>query len=95
MSRLDFFKNLARVREPARFELGENEFTIDFNVEDPVSPGNQLGLNTQTVAQFIRQTGGLGFVVSLRAIVDLNFHGVSPHDFSRIECALLSSAAGS
>ncbi len=92
---LDFFKNLARIREPARFELGENEFTIDFDIEDPVSPGDQLGLNSQTLTQFIRQTGGFGFVVSYRAIMDLNFHGVSPMILIELECALLSRDAGS
>jgi len=84
--------HLSRLREPACLELRENELFIDSNVEDPVTPGNQLRLNTQTFTQFISQTGSIGFIVSHRTIMDFNFHVTPPANPARMWAKYIRTA---
>ncbi len=75
---LEFTGYLAGGRESACFEFGKNEFVIYDNIKDTVSPWDQPCLHTQSPAQFIRQTGGVRFIVSLGAIMNVNFHHMPP-----------------
>jgi hypothetical protein len=80
--RLEFLNYLTRVREPASYTFGKHELIIYDDIKDTVAPRDQLRLNTISVAQFIRQTGGFGLIVSLLAIMYINFHDVPPADSS-------------
>lgn len=48
------------------------------HIEDAVAAGHQIRLDREGRAQLIRQTGGVGFVVSHRTIVDINLHRLFP-----------------
>ncbi len=76
--RLEFLNDLAQLGESARFVLGEHKFAIYENVEDTVAPRDQPRLYAKRVAQFSRQTGGRGLIVSRCAIMDFNFHKLPP-----------------
>ena len=80
--RLEFLNYLTRVGEPASYTFGKHELTIYDDIKDTVAPRDQLRLNTIGVAQFIRQTSGFGLIVSLLAIMYINFHDVPPADSS-------------
>jgi hypothetical protein len=80
--RLEFLNYLTRVGEPASYTFGKHELIIYDDIKDTVAPRDQLRLNTISVAQFIRQTGGFGLIVSLLAIMYINFHDVPPADSS-------------
>jgi hypothetical protein len=80
--RLEFLNYLTRVGEPASYTFGKHELIIYDDIKDTAPSRDQLRLNTIGVAQFIRQTGGFGLIVSLLAIMYINFHDVPPADSS-------------
>ncbi len=62
---------LPRVRKTAQILFGKNELTAVLNLEDSTAGLDQLGLDAEFFLQFLRQTGGPGFVVSHAAVRDL------------------------
>ena len=68
------------LRESAWLWLGKNETLIYKNIKNTIAFGDQFRLYPHGFLQFCRQTGGHGFIVSLRAIINLNFkfQGVPP-----------------
>lgn len=70
--RLDFVV----FREPLFFEFGEDEFTVYGDLEAPAAGGDEgVGLDVllEFVEDFVRQTDGLGFIVSSGAVFDFDF----------------------
>jgi hypothetical protein len=58
--------------------LGKHELAIYDNIKDAAMPSDQLSLDTEGVTQFIRQTGGIRLIVSLSAIMNIDFHATPP-----------------
>ena len=88
--RLEFLNYLTRVGEPASFTFGKHELIIYDNIKDTVASRDQFCLSTIGVAQFIRQTGGFGLIVSLLAIMYINFHDIPPVDSSLAKYSFIS-----
>jgi hypothetical protein len=85
---LESLNYLTRVGEPASFTLGEYELIIYDDIKDAVTPGHQLCFYSKGIAQFVRQTGGSGLIVSLLAKMYINFHDVPPREFCALEIRL-------
>ena len=62
------------VREAAHVVLTPNLFAVDVNVEHAAGALDQLGINAELLLDRSRQTGGLGKIISLRAIFDGDRH---------------------
>ena len=77
-TRLQLLSYLAGIGEAAGLVLGKDQLAIHLDVEDAPAAGNQFCLDTQGFAQFVRQTGGFGIIVSDCTVGDLNVHSVSP-----------------
>ena len=67
---------MLRLGEPAVFGLGKNDLTVHDHIKDPSASGDQGDLLTQSLTHFIRQTGGPGQIISLRAIMNFNLHTI-------------------
>jgi len=52
--------------------FGKDLFPVHDDVEDPAVVGDEVRVDAECVLEFRRQTGGLGFVVSLRAEVNID-----------------------
>lgn len=52
--------------------LGEHQLAVEGHLEDPVASFDQLRLVTETLLDFVRQTGGSGQVVSNHTVFNLN-----------------------
>ena len=61
-------ENLYVLRETAGFVLTVDLVSVDDDIKNATTPLDQLGINIQLFLDRGRQTGGLRFVVSLRAI---------------------------
>ena len=85
---LEFGDYLSRIGKSSRFELGEYRFAVNDDIEDAITPGDQVRLHTEGLAQFIRQTGGAWFVVSRCAILDADLHDAPPDITCRREIQL-------
>jgi hypothetical protein len=73
--------DLARLREAARRELGEDERVVLLHLEAASIGRDQdqgLDVALESLEQLLRQTDGMRLVVSDRAVADLDLHGV-PH----------------
>ncbi len=70
----EFAGYFAGVGESSCFKLGKNRLPIYEDIKDAFAPWNQLRLRTKGFAQFIRQTDGVGFIVSFCAVMNINFH---------------------
>jgi hypothetical protein len=75
---VEFLDYLAGVRETARFVFREHQLVIDDDIEDTVAAGDQFGIYSEGIAQFIRQTGGVWFIVSLLAVTNFDLHNTPP-----------------
>ena len=65
------------IRELAGFEFGVDELAIDRDLETPASGWNEfqiLDLLLVGVQELARQTDGLGFVISHRAVFEFHVH---------------------
>ncbi len=69
---------LARFGKTPCFVLGKHELAIYDNIKDAITSSDQLSLNTEGFTQFIRQTGSVRLIVSLSAIVNIDFHSMPP-----------------
>ena len=77
-SRPDLRQHLFGLREPTRLVLGEDQLSIDDDVEDASRSLQELRLDSEFILDLGRQTGGAGQVVSPYAVADLDLHGGSP-----------------
>lgn len=60
------------------FVLGPDLLPIHDHVKDAPPALDELGVDAETLLDFIRQTGGFGKIVSLHAIGDRNLHLSAP-----------------
>ena len=83
LSRVDLGEDLLVGREPVRFLVGVRERAVDGDFEDAAHAFLQAGGETVLALDGGLQTGGLGEVVSLPAVQDLDVHRSSlPPDSS-------------
>ncbi len=75
---LQFSNYLSSFRKSSCLGLGEYQLVVHDNIKDAIAPWNELGLHAEGIMQFIRQTGGVAFIVSFCAIMNINIHSVSP-----------------
>jgi len=68
--------DLARFGKSPRLVLRVDEITIDHDVKDAAASRYERRLLAECSPQFIRQTGGTGFIVSLYTVTDFDLHGV-------------------
>jgi hypothetical protein len=74
------------VRKLSGFELRVNQFAIQRDLEAATAGRDErelLDFLFEVVEQFGRQTDGLRFVSSDRAVFQLDVHGDTPGDWSR------------
>ena len=76
------------LRESIFVVLGEDQVTVDNNVEYPVRALDELGLEAELAFDCLRQTGGLGQVVSHNAVFDADLHA---DDSKRIDVGIALS----
>jgi hypothetical protein len=67
----------------AGLALGIDDGSIFKDLKVSGLPRSQCDLAIEPAFQFFRQTGGLGVVISHRAIKDLNIHGCSSVEVDR------------
>ena len=75
----DQLDDLTVLRETIQRAFGEDQGTVDRDLEHAALRRQQLGLRAKGVLQLSRQTGGQGLVVSLGAVFDLDPHAVLIH----------------
>ena len=62
------------LREAIFVVFGEDQVTIDDDVKDPARAFDEVGLDAERAFDCLRQTGGLGQVVSHPAVLDADLH---------------------
>jgi len=87
--RTQLSEDLAGLGEPAEGLLGKDEITVRPHFEDAAVRRHKLAVSPELVLQFVRQTGGTRFVVSLAAVLDPYFHRPPPG-----EALILASGPG-
>jgi hypothetical protein len=75
---LQLFDDLTMFGESPRFELGVNHISVGDHIEYAAATGDQRCIDPENSLNFIRQTGGSRFVVSVRAVMNVYLHGISP-----------------
>ena len=60
--------------------LGIEHLSIHFHVKDAPPALNQLGLDPERTINGIRQTGGMGKIISLSTVLDADLHSVDPEN---------------
>ena len=76
------------LRESIFFVFAEDQVTVDDDVEYPVRALDELGLDAVLAFDCLRQTGGLGQVVSHNAVFDADLHA---DEFKRIDVGIALS----
>ncbi len=61
-------------RESAGFLLAVDQLAVDGDIEDAAATIDELDVSTELGLDGVRQTGGLGSVVSFHAVFDGNVH---------------------
>jgi hypothetical protein len=56
--------HFAGIGESSRLSLGVHQVPVDDNIKHTAASGNQLCFHTDGLPQLLRQTGGIGHVVS-------------------------------
>lgn len=79
--------------EPAGFLLAVDQLAVDLDIEDAAAAFDQLAGDAELALDRIRQTGGLGLVVSLHAEFNRNAHLVCSLFRGPVGRALPRSAA--
>lgn len=74
--------DLAGVGEASQLMLGEDQFAVEANVEDPTASLDQVGSLAELSLNFVRQTGGTRLVVSNHAVFDCDRHIVREYSQS-------------
>ena len=67
-------ENFPMLRKAAGLLLTVDQLAIDFDVENAATALDHFDRNAELTLDRVRQTGGLGRVVSLYAILDGNVH---------------------
>ena len=67
-------QNLVVFGKAVHFVFGENHLSVHDDIEDPAAAFDEFRLDAGVLLDRIRQTGGLGRVVSLYAILNGNVH---------------------
>jgi hypothetical protein len=62
------------VRESVFVVLGKNQNTISSNIEDAAATLDEVGLHSEFLKNFGRQTGGVRQIISTYAIFDRDMH---------------------
>ena len=60
--------------KPAGFLLAVDQLAVDLDIEDAPGALDQLAGDAELALDRIRQTGGLGLVISLHAVFNRNVH---------------------
>jgi hypothetical protein len=76
LSGVDLLEDLLVIGKPVRRLVRVDDLAVDRHLEDAAEPFLELGADTVLVLDGRLQTGGLGKVVSLAAVQDLDVHGV-------------------
>lgn len=66
------------LRKAGQFFFAEDQVAIDHDLEDSAATFNQANFHFIFIIQIGRQTGGLGSVVSLYAVLDADIHRAIP-----------------
>ncbi len=74
--RLDLVEHFLVVGEAADVVLVPDLLAVYVNVEHAARTFDQLGIHVELLLDRCRQTGGLGEIVSLRAVFDGDRHGI-------------------
>jgi hypothetical protein len=69
-ARLQLLQNLLVCGKSTDLVLAEDALTVDLDVEDAAAALDQVRPRAGFFLNSVRQTGGLGFVVSLHAVSD-------------------------
>lgn len=64
--------------EAVDFVFAEDEFAVNYHVEDAPAPLDEFCVDARFAFDRIRQPGGLWLIVSLHAIGDGNLHSNKP-----------------
>ena len=64
--------------EAAGLVLAEDQVAVEADIEDPAGALDQFGFYPVFALDCLRQTGGLGQVVSLLTVLDRNVHRSPP-----------------
>ncbi len=75
--RRELLQHLIVLGEAADCFLAEDQLAVRDDLENAAAAGNQLRLDLKLLLNGVRQTGGSGQVVSLRAVGDGNLHDAS------------------
>jgi hypothetical protein len=70
--------DLSGLREATGIMLAPDFLAVYHDVEDATGPFDEFGAHPDLLLDCIRQTGGIGVVVSLAAIGDSDGHVVDP-----------------
>lgn len=82
--------------ESAGLFLTVDELAVHLDVKDSAAAGDHLDLNLELALDGIRQTDGLGLVVSLHAVFDRNVHvgsSLAEDDYTSVFSILLQRDA--
>ena len=71
----ELLENLFVLGEAAGLVLGVDLLPVDDDVEDAAAPLDELRIDADLFLDSGRQTGGLGEVASLHAVLDEDLHG--------------------
>jgi hypothetical protein len=74
---LDQTNHLVPFGKSLEFILGKDQLVIELYVENPVAPFDQFRFDLEFLLDSFRQTGGMGQVVSLHAVLDADLHIVN------------------
>jgi len=80
----DFREDLFVIGEAAGGPVGIGGLAVDGNFKDPAVPLLEVGSDPEFLLDGGLQTGGLGKVVSLSAVCDLDRHRLPPRSFSNL-----------
>lgn len=75
---LQFFDDLIMFGKSARFKFRVNHIAVGDHIEYAAATGDELCIDPENTPQFVRQTGGSRFVVSLCTVVNLDLHFSAP-----------------
>lgn len=63
--------------KPFEFILGEDQLAVELHIENSVTSFDQIGFDLEFLLDSFRQTGGMGQIVSLHAVLDADLHMVN------------------
>lgn len=73
-SSTELIQDLGIFREAPLVMFRKDEFSVDFDIENPAGTRNEFGLDVMVLLDSGRQTGGLWPIVSTRAVRNSDDH---------------------